>query len=267
MMVNTPALFGLFALTTLLPSTAFAHGSDEHDVDLHVGYAHDSCYFDLHPELTEAQFERFGTEAGSIARFKQVAAADTLGQWNFDFGVGYTHTPIDDTKGAWNNTMTHPGEDHYLGNAVAAPLLELRMGIFDRVDLEAYGSVNWLSNYGFFGVATKVGILRQEDGAPVSLAIRPSVAGVVGPSEVQVWNLSTDLSVSRRFWGLAPFAGVGVNSNIALDRSNDTEVGHQASVLPAAFVGADYRWRMLSVGVQAELSALVGYNAHLGLQF
>lgn len=45
------------ALALALPTGAWAH---ERNIDLHVGTAYESCYFDLHPELTEDQFQTLG---------------------------------------------------------------------------------------------------------------------------------------------------------------------------------------------------------------
>lgn len=272
-MMNTmrplAATFGLL-LGLALPTRALAHGHGDPDprgVGLHVGSAHDSCYFDLHPELTKRQFRQFAAEGGQILRFRQVSAADTLGAGTFDVNVGYATFFLDDTKGAWNNTMSHPQSDHYLGEQLGMPYLALRLGLTDRVDGEVFGSLNPASNYGLFGFASKIRLLDENDGAPVSLAVRPSMGALLGPSEVQAYNLATDLSVSRRFHGLAPFAGVTVSTTAVVDASPDTDVGHQSATRAVAFAGVDYQWRFVSVGAQAEISAVPALALRAGGRF
>lgn len=252
-------------LAALLPTAALAHAG-EHRVDLHEGYQYDNCYFDLHPELSKSQFRRFAAEAGQIVYFRQVSSAETLGQWNFDLGLTASYSMLDDTKPAWNNTMSHPGDDHYLGEQLLIPQLTLRVGITEHVDIEAYGTVGPGSNYGFVGVAAKVQVLDEKQGMPLSLSIRPSVSGLLGPAEVQVWNLGTDLAVSRRFGGLAPFAGVGLNTSVAIERSDDTDVGTQGALRAVPFAGLDYHWGLLSVGAQAEISAIPVVSARLAMR-
>jgi len=260
--IPTAALAALIAL--LAPASALAHNGETHRVDLHEGYAYDSCYFDLHSELTEEQFKQLAAEAGQIIYFRQVASAETLGQWNFDISLGASYSLLDDTKPAWNNTMTHPGDDHYLGQALLIPQLTLRLGVTDDVDVETYVSGNPSSNYGFVGLAAKVRVLNEQHGLPLSLSIRPNVAALLGPEETQIWTFGTDVAVSRNFGGLAPFAGIGLNSHLAVDSSDDTDVGNQLAFRAVPFAGLDYTWGALSVGAQAEVSSLPIFSARLG---
>ena len=259
---------GLTALLLLLvaaPSVALAHGP--RDIDLHVGDAHEECYFDLHPELTRAQLRTFAAEAGLIARFRQTTSADTLGAGNFDVSLGYTVHFIDDSKGAWNNTMSHPQGDHYLGERLAIPALALGVGLGDDIDLEAYGTLNPSSNYGLLGIATKIRLLEQSDEMPVSLSVRPSLGALVGPTEVQVYNFSTDVAVSRSFHGLAPFAGITLSTTAVVEASPDTDIGHQSASTIVGFAGVDYRWRFLSVGAQAEVSNIASLSLRASGRF
>lgn len=258
------ATMGLL-LTIAVPALASADGG--RDIDLHVGRAHSECWFDLHSELTKRQFRTFAAEAGQLGHFRPVSGAGTLGPGNFEIDLGYAYFFLDDAKGAWNNTMSHPQSDHYLGEELGIPYLTLRVGLTERVDGELYGTLNPGSNYGLVGVATKIRLMQQDEGLPVAIAIRPSASALLGPSEVQVYVLSTDVIVSRNFHGLEPFVGATVNTSAAIDNSDDTDVGHQAATRAIAFAGVDYNWRFLSIGAQAEVSDLVAFDLRLGGRF
>ncbi len=240
----------------VVPGSAFAHGDHPRDITLHVSDAYDSCHFDLHSELTLDQFEEFAAEAGQIARFRQLAGAATLGAGNFEINLGEQIVFLDDSKGAWNNTMSHPDDEHYLGEELPMPFLMFRLGITDAVDIEAYGTLNPQSNYGLVGIASKIRILEQSDDMPIALAFRPSVSGLIGPSEVTAANVSFDFSVSRDFGGIAPFVGVGLSNTAVAETSDDTNVGHAFASRPVGYAGVDFNWRFLTAGVQAELSDL-----------
>ncbi len=244
-----------------------AAGDETHRVELHVGTDHESCYFDLHSELTEAEFHTFAAEGGQIIRFRQLSAADTLGRGIFDVSAGYALFFLDDTKGAWNNTMSHPDADHYLGQELGFPQLALRLGVTDDVDGEVFGSLNWLSNYGFVGGASKIRVLRQSETMPVSLAVRPSVSALLGPSELQVFNGAADVAVSRSFGGLSPFAGATLNTTLVRETSPDTDVASQVAYRPLGFAGVEYRWKHASAAAQAELSDLVAFGVRAGGTF
>ena len=122
------------------------------------------------------------------------------------------------------------------------------------------------ANYGFIGVGTKVAVLQQDKGAPVSLAIRPSVSTLVGPSEVGLGSLSAELLMSRRFYHLAPFVGLGVRGTLAFERSADTDVGNQGAVRPVFLAGLDYAWDVFSLGAQVDYSAVLTLGARVGVR-
>ena len=65
--------------------------------------------------------------------------------------------------------MSHPDAEHYLGQELGAPNLTVRVGVSDDIDVEAHGTANVQSNHGFVGL---------------------------GPTELQTWNLSVDLSAT-----------------------------------------------------------------------
>jgi len=92
----------------LAPATARAQAAGASQPVLYVNNSYKSCYCDLHPELTEAEFKEFATELGSILRFRQLGDATTLGQGRFDISLQFTSSSIDDAKGACNNPMSHP---------------------------------------------------------------------------------------------------------------------------------------------------------------
>jgi hypothetical protein len=257
------------AIFLSVPASAWAHdpGDGPHRVELHVGNEQEECYFDLHPELTEAEFQEFAAEGGQIVRNRQLSGAHTLGKGRFDVSVAYAYFWLDDTKGAWNNTMSHPDEHHYLGQQLGFPQLHLRMGVTARVDAEVYGGLNPLSNYGFVGVGSKIAILEQGRRRPVSVTVRPSVSALLGPEEVQAWNVATDVAVGRSFGGLAPFAGLTLSSTLAIDASPDTDVGNQVALRPVGFVGVEYTWKLLTAAAQAELSELPGVALRVGGRF
>jgi hypothetical protein len=252
------------AIVLALPTGAWAH---ERNIDLHVGTAYESCYFDLHPELTEAEFQEWAAEAGQILRSRQMSSAETLGAGNFEVGLGYSYFFLDDSKGAWNNTMSHPADDHYLGEELGTPYLELKLGVSDDVDAEVFGIVNWQANYGFVGVASKIRLLDETEGKLMSLSVRPSASALLGPSEVQAYNLSGDVAVSRNFHGFSPFAGVTLSTTLAVESSDDTDVGNQAAARTLAFAGLEYRWKFISAAAQAEVSDLTAFALHVGGRF
>src|SRR5262249_4112340 len=146
--------------------------------------SYSTCFFDLHTELTKDEFQEFTAELGSILRFRQLGETMTLGKGRVEISLQWANSPIDDSKGAWNTTMSHPPAEHYLGSPISFPRLVGRFGVSDRVDLGVWGGLAPGANYGFVGADTKVAIMKQSPTRPVSVSIRPSATPLVGPAEL-----------------------------------------------------------------------------------
>ena len=234
---------------------------------LHVSGAYRASYFDLHPELTKREFEEFAGEAGSILRFRQLGDTTPLGKGKVDISVQFTSTSIDETKGAWNNTMSHPTANSYLGRSISFPRLVARVGISNRVDVGAWGGFDPRSNYGLAGIETKILVLSQESGKPVSVSIRPSVASLFGPAEVWAANASVDVSVSRAIRNFAPYVGVATTASVAGERSTDVDFDPATATASVVYAGVSYRLRGFQLSVEAEKGALVSYGVRIGRRF
>jgi hypothetical protein len=258
---------GLAAILAPAPAGAQSSHNGKPGPVLHVDGAYDSCFFDLHPELTQGEFDEFADEIGPVARFRQLGDATTLGKGKVDVSLLYTSTSIDDSKGAWNNTMSHPAADHYLGQAIAMPRLVARFGVSDRVDLGAWGTVNPQANYGLVGVDSKIVLLRQGLSRPVSVAIRPSITSLVGPSELWAASASIDVSVSRAFGPVSPYVGVATSASLAVERSDDVDLDPATGDDSLAYAGVSYRWRALVLSAEVEKGALFSYAFRIGRRF
>jgi hypothetical protein len=260
------AIVGVSAI--LVNSPAYADGPADDSVPvLHVNDAYGTCFFDLHPELTAHEFKTFAGELGAILRFRPLTDATTLGRGRVDIGVQWTASPVDDSKGAWNNTMSHPTADHYLGERIAFPRVVARVGVSDRVDIGGWGSVNPGSNYWMVGADTTIVLVRQGPDRPVSFSVRPSVGALRGPAEVWASNASLDLSVSRAFGALSPYAGVATTASAAFERSSEVAFDPAVATGNVAYVGASYTWRSLLFAAEVERGTLTSYAVRVGRRF
>jgi hypothetical protein len=237
------------------------------DPILHVDPRYQSCFFDLHPELTQSEFEEFTGEIGSILRPRQLADATTLGKGRFEVGLALAHTGIDDAKGAWNNTMSHPTKDHYLGDAIVLPLIVARMGVSDRVDLGISGGLNPDSNWGVATAEAKIALMRQGPNRPVSIAIRPTVASLIGPEEVWAGNASVDVSVSRKLGSFAPYIGGASNASFGVERSQEVDLKDAVETNSVVFGGITFDAGHFSFAAEAEHGKLTSFSLRVSGRF
>lgn len=255
MPTTTPFRPVRLALGALVATTAHAHGPD-HDVQLHVGYDHASCYIDLHPELTAPQFRDFGREFADAGVFLPMAGADPLGGGHVRVGLTYNQTFLDDTEPQWNNTFSHPGGHHWLGSP-ALPTLQGRVGLSDRVDAELMATGGPGSNWAILGAAARVAWLRE--GAPLSLASRATVTHLLGAPELDVESLGLEALASRRFGAVTPYAGVGLATTWAAERTDELALDHATAVGGRATVGAEVAlgsFRVTGQGMWASVPSL-----------
>ena len=207
--------------------------------------------FDLRPELTKAEFAEFTAEVGSVLRFRQLGDTTTLAKGDVDVSVQFGNMPTAE----------------YLGRSIASPRIVARFGAGDRVDIGAWGGFEPDANYGLAGVDTKIALLRQGPARPVSVSIRPSITSLIGPSEVWVGNASIDVSVSRAFGALSPYAGLATSASMAIERSEDVDLKPAFADGSLAYAGLSYRWRAFVVSAEVEKGTRVSYAFRMGTRF
>jgi hypothetical protein len=139
--------------------------------------------------------------------------------------------------------------------------------VSDRVDVGAWGTVAPNANYGIVGADTKIALLREGAEWPISVSVRPSISTLVGPSEVWVSNAAIDLSVSRAFGPVSPYAGVAASSSIAFERSQEVDLDPATAGESLSYAGVSYRWRALVMSAEIEKAKLASYAFRIGTRF
>jgi hypothetical protein len=226
---------GLGLVATLMPAPAIAQQS-----------------FDLRPDLTKAQFAEFTAELGSVLRFRQLGDTTTVEKGDVDVSVQFANTPA---------------AGRHLGKSISSPRIVARFGASDRVDVGAWGGYEPDANYGLAGIDTKIALVRQGPARPVSIAIRPSITSLIGPSEMWAANASIDLSVSRAFGRMSPYVGVATSASVALERSEDVDLDPATADGSLVFAGLSYRWRAVVASAEVEKGTSVTYAFRLGTRF
>ena len=260
--ISTLGLVGI-----LVPAPASAQQSDTVTPATHVDDTYRSPFFDLHPELTKDEFEEFTAELGSVLRSRPLGDATTLGRGKVDVSVQFANMPIDDSKGAWNNTTSRPTADHHRSRSLSFPRVSARFGVSDRVEVGAVGGLAPHANYGLVGADTRIALVKQGPARPVSVSVRPSFTLLVAPSEVLVGNAGIDLSVSRAYGPVSPYAGVAASTSGAVERSKNVNLDPVSAGASLAYAGLSYRWRPLILSAEVEKGDQVRYAFGIGTRF
>jgi hypothetical protein len=250
------------ALLAFFVPTADAHAESE-GVALHVGYEYDSCYIDLHPELTQSQLASFGRKFMDAGAFLSMAGAESLGAGHVRLGLTYSQTFIDDAEPEWNNTFTHPGEDHWLGMP-ALPIVSGRVGLPARLDAELMFTADPSSNWAVGGAAVRHALLEQSETMPLSLAARATYEHLFGPDEVKVDGAALESLVSRRFGIVSPFAGVGVTGSLGSEHTDELSLDPAFAWGPRATAGLELNLGFFHAAAQGTLASVPSVALQLG---
>jgi hypothetical protein len=256
-----------FTLFVLVPYAPAAMADAESDgTTLHTGYDHDSCYLDLHPELTQRTLGQFGREFMDAGAFLAMAGADPLGAGHVQIGLTYDQTFIDDATPQWNDTFSHPGEDHWLGRP-AIPMLQGRVGVAAAWDAELLVTGDPSSNWALLGGGVRRAILRESEVVPVSLSGRLTYEHLLGPAEVQVEGTAAEALVSHRFGHWTPYASVALTASLGRERTDELSLDPAWAMGPRAALGSELAFGKLRIAAQGLWSSVPSVALNVGGAF
>jgi hypothetical protein len=243
------AAFCLAAFVPTARAQVAYHGahSGGHPADhptLNVNPRWKECSFQLSPNLTQAAWRQFTSEAGLVVYFRPMTDARPMGRGNFEISVAQYEVGIDASDAAWNDTFVHPDSTHWLfeGDGLKFPGLSLRAGVGAKTDVGLYVTKNPNANYGFVGGQVQQSLLGTDAG-PWAAAGRLSFVTMYGPEDVGFNVVGADLLASRRMilsrWAaIAPYAGVSTFLTSAQEKSAVVALESERVLGGQAMVGA-----------------------------
>lgn len=234
--------------------------------ELHVNHGIRDCSIELDPSLTQSQFRKFTREAAQFLTFKLMSPAEPLGAKNFQIGMDYSITRIDDAEPAWNNTFSHPDEEHYLGEVIKMPKLFARMGLSDRIDVGFYFTRNPEANYGFMGGEIKYAVFMESE-KPVAIAVRTTYATLLGVEDLNFHMLGVDLSASKKIGMLAPYLGIGANLARAIETTSKVNLDNETILTPRGIVGARFSLSFFSLTAEMDVATVSTFSLRTGFKF
>jgi len=259
------ALAAVALAVVAITAAAPLHAQSIHP-SLHVDATLDDCSVRFAPELTQRAFDRFVREFGSVSAFKQAAPPSTLGAGRVLFGIDMISFRVDEWADAWNDTFYHPNDHHELGSKKEFPLLRLRAGVTDALDVGAFYTRNPHANYGWLGVDGKYQVASEAHGAPVTVAVRGAYTETLYVSDMDMHALTTDVSVGRRLWRTVhSYAGLGADGLLVRETSDAVRLRGGLTVVPHLFAGVDATvLRRVNLGAEFTASARPSVQVHVG---
>ena len=264
-MYTMKAIAGTAALIGFSFATAFADDQG-HTPDLYTDSSLDECEIHLSSSLTQDQFHKFSREIGLILSFKSLSSAEPMGKGKWDIGFDFAYTPIDDSDPSWNNTFTHPHDEHYLGDAISFPFVHARVGVTDRMDVGAYFTTNPSSNFAFLGLETKYAFMKERGRRPAG-AVRATYATLLRVDDVQLNTFGMDFTFSKKWGRFTPYAGIFGNYTIVQEKAVAVDLEPERVWASSTMVGTEFRLGFLNLAAEYSFADVSTFSFKTGFNF
>jgi hypothetical protein len=150
--------------------------------------------------LSQAEFANLARDFNAAASYKGVAPAESLGIVGFDLGASVSATKLEHSD-LWRKA----GFDN---SSLYMPRLSLQKGLPFNVDIGASLSAVPGSDIKLIGGEIKYAIVPGGVALP-AVAIRAAATRLSGVKQLDLDTKSLELTVSKGFLMLTPYAGVG----------------------------------------------------------
>lgn len=233
---------------------------------LHTNHRWSECSIELHADLTEGAWRQFVSELGLVTYFRPLASAKPLGRKHFEIGLANWGTRIDDSDPAWNDTFSHPDEEHVLfeGDALYIPGVIARAGVTDRVDVGAYFTKAVGANYGFIGGQLQYNLVNDTV-RRVAASGRVSAVHVYGPEDMTATTYGLDFLVSKDVSIFAPYVGVSGYMTRARETTTKVDLPDETAFGAQATIGVAARVSVVRLGAEFNLAKVPGVSMKVAL--
>src|SRR5437870_6259123 len=224
----------------------------------------------LSGNLTRDDFRSLTRQVGFAASYFPLAPAAPLGILGLDAGVEATAVKISKNSTFWQRAVRNGNPPSYL----AIPRLHVQKGLPFDLDIGASFTSVPSTNVSIIGGEIKWAILGGGAAMP-AVALRISGTKLFGGSEVHLETYSADLSISKGFLFLIPYAGVGqllVNSrtnSAAIRLANGGADFRDTQNLTKGFVGLKIAPPVIpfSLIAEADFSTVTAYSIRANFSF
>jgi len=211
--------------------------------------------------LGQSEFRTLSEDLGAALSYKPLTPAAPMGTTGFDMGIEVTQTDMSKSSQLWSKATGG-------GSSVSklyVPKLHFDKGLPFGIDVAAFYSKIPTTNITLYGGELRYAILEGGLAQP-AIAVRGSFTKLSGVSQLSLDTKGLDISISKGFAMLTPYAGIGqvwVNST-----ANVTGLAAEKFTQGKVFVGAN-----LNLGVTnlvAELDKTGGIQSvsmKLGFRF
>jgi len=204
----------------------------------------------------QAGFKTFSEDLGSALSYKAVIPAEPLGTTGFDLGFEVSSTEAKTLATATSTSNTR----------IVVPKLHVHKGLPFNIDVGAFYSAVPTTDIKLYGGELRYAILEGGVALP-AVAIRGAISKLSGVKLFEFNTKSLDVSISKGFAMVTPYAGVG---NVWVNSTPDAITGLTEENLrqTKTFVGANLNLGLANIAAEYDKTGSASsYSLKLGFRF
>ena len=208
--------------------------------------------------LAQGEFRRLAEDLGAAFSYKGVSPAEPLGLTGFDIGVEVTTTRMENSSILRLAGAGGP-------SSIVIPKLHVHKGLWGGLDIGAFAGGASDVDATLFGAELRYAIL--DDGlATPAVGVRLSGSRATGLGDLRIATAALDLTVSKKFAVLTPYAGAGtvrVQSSV-----RGTALAEESFNKGRVFAGVNLNLLAANLAFEAEkMGENTSLSAKLGFRF
>jgi hypothetical protein len=210
--------------------------------------------------IGQAQFRLLSEDLGAALSYHAQIPAEALGVTGFDVGVGVTATKMQNA--AILQQVTSDDADA----TIYVPTFRLHKGLPAGFDIGlTYASIPG-SNITYTGGELRYALLQGGVATP-AIAVRGSLTKLSGVDQLSMDTRGVDVSISKGFAFLTPYAGIG-RVWVESDPRGTGGLAVEKFSLTKVFVGLGMNFAVLNLNLQADKTGdASSYSLKLGWRF
>jgi hypothetical protein len=209
---------------------------------------------------TQAEFRQLSEDLGAALSYKAVIPVASLGVTGFDVGFEVTATKIVN-RAAWDRASSGDAP-----STLYVPKVHIHKGLPLRLDVGAFYAQVPSSNISLWGAELRYALVEGGVATP-AVGVRGTYSKLSGVNQLDFDTRGIELSISKGFTLLTPYAGIGHIWTDARPK-NANNVTAEDFGLTKVYVGANFNLVVLNFAVEADRTGDANtYSAKIGWRF
>jgi len=211
--------------------------------------------------LGQAEFRQLSEDLGAALSYKALTPSEPTGITGFDIGIEATGTRLEHSEIFATATS---------GSTLdVLPLVKVHAhkGLPLDFDIGAFYSTVPDSNIAAWGAELRYAIVKGGTATP-AVAVRASYSTLTGVNQLSLSTTGVDLSISKGFAFLTPYAGIGTIWVTSTPDNSIPLLQKEEFTLTKYFVGLNMNFAVLNIALEADKTGdAPSYGLKLGWRF